>query len=242
LKLRHLLLTTMLVTGFALPAMSEEFTKDQINTMIHDYIMANPHVLIETINKMQEDAQKDADTKFTEELQKHSDWLYKNKNHYEAGNPNGKVTIVEFFDYNCGYCKQALPDVMTLLDENKDLRLIFVEIPILGDSSVSAAHWALAAGKQGQYLPYHTALMKHHGALTDEVMADYASKVGSLNIDQMKKDKDAPEESKILDENLEMAQTLGIAGTPAFIIGKEIIRGYVGLPGMRDAINHARLE
>src|SRR5690348_2796357 len=106
LNLRRFLLTSMLVSSFSIPAMAEEFTADQINTMIHDYIMKNPQVLIDSVNSYQMDQKSKEEEKFGEALKKNEDWLYKNSNHFEAGNPKGSLTLVEFFDYNCGYCKQ----------------------------------------------------------------------------------------------------------------------------------------
>jgi len=242
LTLRRLLLTSMLVSGFAFPAMAEDFTKEQIEAIIHDYILKNPQVLIDSVNNYERDNRSKEEEKAIKLIKENADWLYKNKIHQEAGNPKGKTTIVEFFDYNCGYCKQAVNDMLTLIDEDKDLRLIFVEIPILGDSSVEAAKWALAAGKQDQYLEYHIALMRHKGSINAAQLEDYAKKVG-LDVERLKKDMKDPKIQQTLDENLGMARLFGVTGTPAFIVGGDVfIRGYVGVDGMRQAIKDTRVK
>lgn len=237
--LRRLLMTSMLATALAAPAMAADMSRADIENIIHDYIMKNPQVLIDSVNKMEMDKQAQTDVETKAKIKENYDWLYKNKDHAQAGNPKGDVTVIEFFDYNCGYCKQAVNDVMTLLEEDKNLRLVFIEIPILGDSSLEAAQWALAANKQDQYLPFHLALMRHKGPFSTSVFEDYAKKAG-LDVEKLKKDKDSEAIVKILEENLNKSRDLGITGTPGFIIGDNVIRGYVGIDGMRAAITDTR--
>lgn len=243
--MRRILLALMLTSAFTVPALTaapahaEEFTRAQIEAIIKDYIEKNPKVMIDSVEAFGKQQQKVQDQLGAEQITKNSDWLLKNKDHAEAGNPKGDVTVVEFFDYNCGYCKQALGDVLTLLDKDKKLRLVFVEIPILGDSSVEAAKYALAAKKQNLYLEYHIAMMRHKGPINADVMLDYAKQVG-INTEKMKKDAQDPAIAATIEDNLRMARTLGITGTPAFVVGKELIRGYVGLEGMSEAVSDAR--
>ena len=166
----------MLAAGFSSPALAEDFTREQIEKIVKEYIMKNPKVIIESVNNFGKQQQVEEDKKASEAVGQHMDWLTKNKNHAEAGNPNGDVTIVEFFDYNCGYCKQALNDILTIMESDKNIRLVFVEIPILGESSFEAARWALAANKQKLYLEYHISLMRHKGAFDNTILSDYAKK------------------------------------------------------------------
>lgn len=237
--MRRFLLSLLLLTGLAAPALAQDFTREQIDQFIKEYIEKNPQVIIDSVNNYGKSQQEEENKKAGEAIKQHKDWLVNNKNHAEAGNPKGDVTIVEFFDYNCGYCKQALSDLMALIEQDKNVRLVFVEIPILGESSLTAAKWALAANKQKLYLEYHIALMRHRGALDEAVLAETAKKIG-LNVEQLKKDKDDPEIAKIMEENLKMASTIGISGTPGFVIGDQLIRGYVGLDGIREAVAEAR--
>jgi len=242
--MRRLFLALSLFMALALPvlvtpATAAELTRAQVEEIVHDYIMKNPKVVIESVNEFGKTQQQAEDQKATDKVTQNLDWLTKNKNHAETGNPKGDVTIVEFFDYNCGYCKQALPDLMTLLDEDKNIRVVFVEIPILGDSSFEAGRWALASLKQKLYLEFHIALMRHKGAFDEAILSDYAKKVG-LDVAKLKKDKADPELNKIMDENIKMANVLSITGTPAFVVGTTLIRGYVGLDGLRQAVADAR--
>lgn len=237
--MRRLLLSFLLLTGVAAPALAEDFTREQINEIVKEFIQKNPQVIIDSVNDFGK-AQQEADTKRAEEAVKSNmDWLTKNDKHAEAGNPKGDVTIVEFFDYNCGYCKQALSDLMTIIETDKNVRLVFVEIPILGQGSMEAAKWALAANKQKLYLEYHIALMRHRGAIDEGVLSSIAKTIG-LDVEKLKKDKDDPAIAMTMEDNLKMSTTLGISGTPAFVVGQQLIRGYVGLDGMKEAIADAR--
>lgn len=237
--MRRLLLTVMLMAGFIAPAFAENFSREQLDQIVHDYIMKNPKVIIDSVNEYGKSQQEEENKKAEGAVKENMDWLTKNKNHPESGNPKGDVTIVEFFDYNCGYCKQAFTDLMTLVEQDKNLRVVFIEVPILGESSFEAARWALAANKQKAYLAYHTALMRHKGAFDQSIFETYAKQAG-LDVEQLKKDKADPAINAIMDENLKMASTLGVSGTPAFVVGEQLIRGYVGIDGLKQAVEAAR--
>ncbi len=234
-----------LMIGAAAPALAQDakaaapLDKAAIETIIHDYIMANPKVLMESVQRYGESQQENADKMASEEIVKNADWLFKNKEHAEAGNPKADVTIVEFFDYNCGYCKQAVGDIMKVLDDDKNVRLVFVEIPILGPSSEAAAKWALAAKRQNLYLEYHMALMNHRGPFTDDVFFDLAKKAG-LDVEKLKKDGEDPAIKQIIGENLRMAATLGITGTPGFVVNNQLVRGYIPAEEMKAEVAKAR--
>ncbi len=239
--MRRLLLALSFIAAFTVPAMAADaLTKADVEQIVHDYIAAHPQELVDSVQKLGQQKQAQDEAAAVVTINKNREWLEHNKNHAEAGNPKGDVTIVEFFDYNCGYCKQALGDLMTLLDKDKGLRLVFVEIPILGDSSILAAQWALAAKEQnGDYLAYHVGLMKNHGPINDDVLKSNAKAAG-LDVARLEKDRMDPKINDIITENLNMARALGIQGTPAFVVGDELIRGYVGYDGMAQAIADAR--
>jgi protein-disulfide isomerase len=158
-----------------------------------------------------------------------------------AGNPNGDVTIVEFFDYNCGYCKKALGDVVTLMEEDKNVKFIFVETPILGNTSELAAKWAMAAQKQDAYMEYHIGLMKHRGPINETSLEKVAKKVG-LDVQKLRDDANSDDVANKVAEKSRKAAQMGISGTPAFIINGKLYGGYIGLDKMREAIKDARSE
>lgn len=238
-RILFILAALFLSAGTASAAETKPMDKAAIEAIIKDYIMNNPDVVIKSVEAYGKRSEEESNQRGLEAIKQNSDWLYKNPMHAEAGNPKGSVTIVEIFDYNCGYCKTALKDMMTLLEEDKDLRVIFIELPVLGPSSLEAAIWALAANKQKMYLPFHISLMRHKGPLNDEVILDYAKKSG-LNIDKLKKDREDPKIKEILTENQDKAFQFGISGTPAFIIGETVIRGYPGSDALKNAVTEAR--
>ena len=156
-----------------------------------------------------------------------------------GGNPDGDVTLVEFFDYQCPYCKTIFPSIQALLAEDRNLRYVFKEIPILGRASVFAARAALAAHRQGKYLEFHAALMLARGKLTETKVMRLAEKVG-LDMDRLPRDMADRAIGDIIRRNLELAVALGIDGTPAFIIGDTQIPGAVEIDTLKALIARAR--
>jgi len=155
------------------------------------------------------------------------------------GPDDADVTIVEFFDYNCGYCKRALPDVQAIAASDKKVRFVFKEMPILGPTSGTAAQWALAAKRQDKYFEYHTALMEFKGQKEEKQLAKIAKDLG-LDVEKMKKDASSDEVQAEIDADVELARTIGINGTPAFIVEETLYPGYIGEDGMVQAIKEAR--
>lgn len=213
--------------------------EDELGNFIRDYLMDNPQIIVEAVEMYSRQEQAAAAERASDAVRANQDWLYNNDAHPTAGPADASVAVVEFFDYNCGYCKRALSDIMTVLGEDDDLRVVFIELPILGDSSTEAAKWALAAEKQDMYLEYHVALMEHQGRLNDAQLANIAEKVG-LDVAKLRQDKDDDAILEQLQENIDKARELGITGTPAFIIGDELARGYVGLDGLRAGVKQNR--
>ena len=139
-----------------------------------------------------------------------------------AGNPNGDVSLVEFFDYNCGYCRQALPDVVKLVNDDGKVRLVLKELPIFGDNSEAAAKLALASNKQGKYFEMHQKLFSEPGKANKEKALRIAKELG-LDVDQLQKDAEDPDIKKALDEAKDLAQKLGLQGTPLYLIGDRVV-------------------
>ena len=235
--------TALLLTGIAAaPSRAEEaFNESQkaaMETIIHDYIIAHPEVLLESVNGFQAKQAANEEKAGQEQVAANKDFLHDSSSPF-AGNKKGKTIIVEFFDYNCGYCKMALKDVVKLIDEDKDVKVIFKELPIFGDDSAKLAKWALAAHKQGKYFEFHKALMENPGHISVDSLPDVAQKVG-LNVEKMKKDAEDPALVEVLKKNHEKAGEMKISGTPAFIIGDKLIKGYVELDGMKKMIEEQR--
>lgn len=151
------------------------------------------------------------------------------------GPSDAKVTLVEFFDYRCPYCKRMAEGIDALLAENPDLKVVFKEFPILAPDSLEASKAALAAHRQNKYLPFHRVMMKHSGAFTPEAIEAMAVEA-KLDIDQLRKDMDDPEIIEQLRNNHRLAQKLKIEGTPAFILGDQLIPGAVPIEDLQEAI------
>lgn len=221
------------------PVQSQTLTRNDIENIVREFIINNPEVILDSVEAYGNAQQASRNEDRQKAVEEHLDWLEKNDSLPVAGNPNGDVTIVEFFDYNCGYCKKALSDVMTIIEEDKNVRLVFVEMPILGRTSEVAARWAMAARAQDRYLEFHIALMKHNGPISESALVTIAENVG-LDVEQMRKDADSAEVTAMIDEKTQKAAQIGISGTPAFVIGGQLYGGYIGLEAMKQAVAEAR--
>ena len=217
------------------PVAAAEFTAQQrqaIEAIIHDYLLQNPDVLIEALRTAE-------DAKAKQVLSDRHSAIFDDPATPVGGNPQGDVTIVEFFDYRCPYCKQVQPALETLLDQDRKLRFVYKEMPVLGPSSVVAAHAALAARLQGKYEAFHNAMMATKGQITDEVVYRVAGSVG-LDVDRLKHDMASPQIDQAVKANLALADALDIRGTPGFIIGNHIVPGAVDLEALKDLIAKSR--
>jgi protein-disulfide isomerase len=213
--------------------------RQAIEAIIHDYLTQNPDVLIEALRAAEEKANRDADAKAAVVLKDRRDEVFNDPASPVGGNPEGDVTIVEFFDYRCPYCKQVQPSLQKLLDQDRKLRFVYKEMPVLGAPSVTAAHAALAARLQGKYEHFHSAMMATKGQITDEVVYQVAGSVG-LDVDRLKRDMAAPEIEQAVKANLALAKALDIHGTPGFIIGEHIVPGAIELDALKDLVADAR--
>ncbi len=221
---------------------AEEITPAQrqaIEAIIHDYLMQNPDVLIEALRAAEDKANRDADVKAAQVLRDRRREVFDDPATPVGGNPQGDVTIVEFFDYRCPYCKQVQPSLQTLLDQDRKLRFIYKEMPVLGAPSVVAAHAALAARLQGKYEAFHTTMMATKGQITNDVVYQVAASVG-LDVDRLKRDMAAPEIDQAVKANLALATALDIHGTPGFIIGDHIVPGAIDLDALKNLIAEVR--
>ena len=227
---------------FVLPAQAAEFTPDQkkeLGDIIRQYLMDNPEVVRDAMQELDRKQQMAEDSARADALKAMSGEVFHSSDDLVGGNPKGKVALVEFFDYNCGYCKRAFPDVMKMVKSDKDLKLVMKEFPILGPGSVYAARAALASRKQGKYWEYHLALMGHEGRI-DEGVADQIAEATGLDVKKLKADMEADEVNQIINRNMQLADSLKIQGTPAFIIDETVIPGAVGFDALAAAVKQVR--
>jgi len=239
--LKQTLLTTTFIAamGLATFANAKDFSKSDIESIIKEFIKNNPEVILDSVENHSRNQQNAENKKRQEMIKQHLGWFENNSELPVAGNPDGDVTVIEFFDYNCGYCKKAMDDVLGLLEEDKDVKFIFIETPILGQTSQLAARWAMAAAEQDAYLEYHIGLMRHNGPITPLSLRTIAKKTG-LDVEKLQKDAESSKISKKVKEKAKKASEMGINGTPAFIIDGELFGGYIGLDRMKQAIADAR--
>lgn len=228
-----------LVTGSVHYAQAEEaksYTKADIEEIIQSFLMENPAVVVDALNEFQRQEEMKMEEQASKALSENMDFLVSNPDSPFVGKEDAKNVIVEFFDYNCGYCKRALADVTKVLEENDDVKVIFKELPILSPDSEVAARYALAAHEQGKYFEFHKMLMEAKGRLNEERILDIAKGL-SLDIDKLKVDKDSDKISELLQKTREKSQEIGIRGTPAFIINQELVRGAIGYDMMKQYLD-----
>jgi protein-disulfide isomerase len=243
--LRRLALFLCLGVLIGLPlsvAGAAEFTaaqRQEIETIIRDYLTKNPDVMLDVLQAAQDKIKSDSRDKAAAALTTRRNELDNDPDSPVAGNPKGNVTVVEFFDYRCPYCKQVVPAIDALLAEDKQLRFVYKEFPVLGADSVLAAKAALAARKQGKYDAMHRALMTMKGQINDSAVFKVAGSVG-LDVERLKRDMADPAIERMLKATHKLADELDIRGTPAFVVGDEIVPGAISVDALRQLIEVAR--
>jgi len=223
-------------------APAADFTPDQrkaIEAIIHDYLTKNPDVLLDALQAAEDKIKGEARDKAAQALTTRRREIFDDPETPFAGNPKGDVALVEFFDYRCPYCKQVEPALEALLAEDRQLRLVYKEMPVLGADSVTASRAALAAKKQGKYDALHRALMLLKGQINEAAVFKTAESVG-LDVERLKRDMASPEIARALKANTELAEALDIRGTPGFVIGNEIVPGALDLTTLKQMIANAR--
>ncbi|MBI1261574.1 MAG: thioredoxin domain-containing protein [Rhizobiales bacterium] len=213
--------------------------KDELGDIIRDYLVKNPEVLLEAMHELDLREKARGADKFDKALAENYDAIYKDPNSYVGGNPRGDITIVEFFDYQCGYCKRSFEPLIKGIQDDGNIRLILKEFPILGPTSVTAARAAMAAARQGKYFDMHKALYEHKGSLTDAKVIEIASDIG-LDVKKLATDMKSPEIGKIIKREYALAESLGVEGTPAFIINEKFYPGAMDAERLADIIKDIR--
>jgi protein-disulfide isomerase len=216
-----------------------EAQKKEIGEIVRAYLLENPELLIEVSKELEKRQQQAESRKREDALKANAKAVFQSPHDYVAGNPDGDVTIVELFDYNCGWCKKGFPEVVSLIEKDKNLRVVLKEFPIFGGDSDYAAMAAIASKKQGKYWEFHSALLSHEGKVTKEIVDEIAKEKG-IDVEQMKADMNTPEVAQVIADNHRLAEQLQINGTPAFIIDGNVVPGYLPADGLIAAIEDVR--
>lgn len=221
-----ILLATAATVGDAGAQATEPDFRAQVERIIREYLGENPEVVVEALRAFQDRQRQAERQRQTQSLDARADEMFSDPDAPVAGNVNGNVTIVEFFDYQCGYCKRVHPIVKNLVADDGNIRFIYKEFPILGPESVFAARAALAARWQGKYGEFHDALMRSKGRLPEERVFSIAASVG-LDPTVLRHDMETRrfELDVIIERNLDLAKALDITGTPGFVVEDAVVQG-----------------
>lgn len=222
------------------PSMAQELTPEDVKRLALEAILENPQIVMDAVAILREREEAQQQNAQAQGLDDNKDLLVNDANAPVMGNPDGDVTIVEFFDYNCGYCKKAGPAVQAILAADPNVKVVFREFPILSEGSVVASRASLAARKQGKYEEFHWALMETRGLDESSVM-QLAAQVG-LDVEQLQVDMKAPEVDEHIATSRELANALQFTGTPSFVIGDQLVPGYIPQDAMEDLIAQARTQ
>lgn len=221
------------------PATAATGDKGALGRNIREYLMANPEVLVEAMQELERKQDTQRDSQAQKAIEQNQSALLRDPETPSTGNPDGDVTIVEFSDYQCPYCKRAHAAVKSVVAADGKVKLVYKDLPILGEASKIAAVAALASMKQGKHDAFHDALMTNTAKLDDARIFDIAASVG-IDVARLKKDMDDPGIRKTIDRNMALAQDLGVRGTPAFVVGKQFVPGAIDAAALKQLIGEAR--
>ena len=201
-----------------------KLTQQEIEKIVHDYLLREPEVLAEALRSLQQRQSSAAAQRAKQAIRDHQQALLSDQGSPVEGNAQGKVTIVEFFDYRCVHCRRVASTIDNLMRSNASVRVIYKNFPVLGEPSVLAARAAVAAQQQGGWPKLHRAMLAYEGDFTTETLLELGTSVG-LDSGKLKTDMMSPATDKALQANLTLAAALGVDVTPTFVIGERVIRG-----------------
>jgi protein-disulfide isomerase len=232
----------------ALPAVASaqsfnDGQRGEIQTIIKDYLLTHPEILEEVsaeLTKRQATAEAE---KHAAAVSANANVIFNSPRGVTVGNKDGDVTFVEFFDYNCGYCKKAMTDMVEIMKADPKLKVVLKEFPVLGPGSVEAAQVAVAVRMQDptgkKYLAFHQNLLGGRGQ-ADKARALAAAKEAGLDMARLEKDFSSPEVRATIEENFKLAEAMGMNGTPSYVIGKQVVIGAVGIDALKEKVSNAR--
>ena len=243
---RHFAAMTIAALAMCLPlgvnageATLEPSMRQSMEQLIEEYIKTHPEVIEQSLQAL--DTKREAEERARQKvaLSKHQQELLNDPTSPVSGNISGDITVVEFFDYRCGYCKKAAGAVTQLQKEDRRVRVIYKDFPILGEASELAAKAALASKAQGKHQAFHEALLGSKGDMTKDSILSIAREVG-LDTKRLESDMANPEWQTVIDRNRALAKNLGISGTPGFIVGTEVVPGALDVNGLKELIARAQ--
>ena len=232
-----LISTAMLVIPFM--AAADELTEDRIKELVLEAIRENPGIVFEAAQLFEEQQQANQALVAAQVLATEREALERDPNAPVLGNPDGDVTVVEFFDYNCPYCRRVKPHMEALLAADPNVRVVYREWPILGEGSVFAARAALASRNQGKYEEFHWAMMELSGRAEEASVMRAAEYIG-LDVVQLRRDMNAPEIDEHIATSMRLSRAMGFSGTPSFVIGDSLAPGLIDADQMISLVNQAR--
>jgi len=228
------------------PARAQSFAPDQrgeIEKIVREYLLSHPEVLQDAMAELEKRQTAEDAEKHLAAIKDNATAIFSSPRQVNLGNLQGDVTMVEFFDYNCAFCKLAMSDMLDLLKTDAKLRVVLKEFPVLGEGSVQAAQVAVAVRMQDKagkkYLDFHTKLLGGRGP-ADKARALAVAKEVGFDMTRLDKDLQSDEVKQTLEENLKLAEGLGLNGTPSYVFPAEVVVGAVGLPALKGKINSAR--
>ena len=243
-----MLVRLLAAAAFALiavtPLRAQDFStaqRGEIEKIIRDYLIAHPEVLQEAMSELEKRQQAAELEKARTAVKSHSDAIFNSPRQVTLGNPQGDVTFVEFFDYNCGYCKRALSDMVELMKKDPKVKVVLKEFPVLGAGSVEAAQVAVAVRMQDpkKYLDFHQKLLMGRGQ-ADKARAMAVAKEIGLDTARIERDLKSEEVAKTIEESMKLAEALGLNGTPSYVIGNDVVIGAVGFAALNQKVEAAR--
>ncbi len=235
------LLLSIPLTAWAEPAMSDAALSPELEKAIEQYIRTHPEVIEQSLQAL--DAKREAEEKARQKaaLATKQNELLNDPSSPVSGNPKGEITLVEFFDYRCGYCKRAADAVTQLQKDDPRVRVVYKDFPILGEASELAAKAALASVGQGKHQAFHEALLASKNEISKEEVLRIAKSVG-LDAKKLAADMAKPDWQAVIDRNRALAKDLGISGTPGFIVGTELVPGALDVNGLKALIARAGMS
>lgn len=225
--------------GYRASSVAADMSTDEFDRRVRDYLMAHPDIIVQAVNQLEARQRANDETDAQKVLRGRADEIFRDTASPTSGNLSGDVTLVEFFDYNCPYCRRMAPVMTKAEEDDPQLRVVYKEFPILGPNSTFAAKAALAAHKQGQYVAFHRALYQVRGTVDSNKVMDVAATLG-LDVARLKTDMEDPTIKAAIDKNLALALALRINGTPGFVIGDQILRGATDLKTLQAWVRAAR--
>jgi protein-disulfide isomerase len=236
--MRILSICALLLSLLALPASAQDLDRSEIEKIVREYLLANPEVIAEALTELDRREKEAAEAARVQVLTDSADVLFNSTRQVVLGNPEGSVTLVEFFDYNCGYCKRAHGDMVKLIEGNPDLKVVLKEFPVLGQGSVEAAQVAVAVNSVApeKYADFHEELLLSRGQANQASALEAATSVGIAKEDLLAAMK-TDEAGQTIEEVYALANRLGLTGTPSYVIGNEVVMGAVGYDALNEKID-----